>query len=145
MPTTIPDLWPPEIFVPPAVTPIAILRQQVETLGSHTHNFVHFGDTETTSHDDGKQFIHTLYLVAPFLRYRQPLLKVATGLQAYPATVSEADLTKQGNQFLSAKVTNEQELQDWIRTFFNEPRVKEVVRAVIGMSNDVVPPENGTG
>ena len=144
MPTAIPDLWPPDVFVPAAVTPIAILRQQGESLGDHTHNFVH-GEVETTSDDEGKRFTHTLYLVAPFLRYRKPLLRVTGGLQPYPATAVETDLTKHGDRYWSAQAITELELQERIREFFNQDRVKEVLRAVINMSNDVVPPEAGAG
>jgi hypothetical protein len=144
MPTTIPDLWPPDVFVPAVVTPIAVLRQQGEALGSRTHNFVH-GEVETTARDGGKRFTHTFYLSAPLLRYRVPLLNVEQQqLQPYPVQVVETDLTKRPDLgYWNHAVTNEAEFQDRLREFFNEPRVKEVVRAVLNMSNDVVPPEIG--
>lgn len=140
------DLWPDDIFgAPAASTPIAVLRQQGEALGARTHNFVH-GEVQTSDAGDGKQFTHFFFLVAPFLRYRRALLKVTHALQPYPATVLETELTKQPDQnYWSRDVKNEQELQERLREFFNEPRVKEILRSVINLSNDVVPPENGTG
>jgi hypothetical protein len=144
MPAAIPDLWPDDIFATPApATPIAVLREQGEALGSRTHNFVH-GDVETHGASDGKGFTHFFSLVAPFLRYRKALLKVTHGLQPYPATVTETELTKQPDQnYWSRDVKDGQELQDRLREFFNEPRVKEIVRSVINLSNDIAPPDNG--
>ncbi|MBP3956816.1 hypothetical protein J8F10_16200 [Gemmata sp. G18] len=142
MPTIVPDLWPADIFTMPSSTPIAVLRQQGEALGAHTHNFVH-GEVETTSTLDGKQFAHTLYLSAPLLRYRKPLIRVDQPQpQPYPATIVETDLTKQHDKnYWSSPVRDEQELQDRLREFFNELRVKEILRAVFNLSNDVAPPD----
>jgi len=141
MATSIPDLWPPDIFTTPAPTPIAVLRRQGEALGAHTQNLVH-GEVETTTNPDGKSFTHTLYLSAPLLRYRRPLLNVdQTQPQAYPAIVWEADLTRPPNDRWSREVANEEELQACIQEFLNEPRVKNILRSVINMSNDVAPAE----
>jgi hypothetical protein len=144
MATAIPDLWPADIFTAPQATPIAVLRQQGEALGARTHNFVH-GELETTPRDGGKAFTHTFHISAPLLRYRVPLLNVEQRqLQPYPVSVAETDLTKIPDQgYWNRVAQNESELQDCLREFFNEPRVKEIVRAVISMSNDVVPPEVG--
>lgn len=144
MPTApAPDLWPTDLFgsLPAtAPTPITILKQQGRALGAHTHNFV-YGEVETSTSDDGKRFSHALCLVAPFLRYRKPLLSVNHGLQPYPANVIESSLTKKDASYWTKQVGNEQELQDALREFFNEPRVKEVLRSVIDLSNDVAPPD----
>lgn len=143
MSTTTQDLWPEDIFTTPSATPIAILRQQGEALGARTHNFVH-GEVETNSDPNGRAFEHVLYLTAPLLRYRKKLLSVWQAQPLpYPATVVEGDLTKsKEEQYWSAPVKNEQELQERLREFFNEPRVKEILRSVINMSNDVVPAED---
>jgi hypothetical protein len=146
MPANVRDLWPADIFVAPRatpITPIAVLRQQGEALGAHTHNFVH-GEVETTTLADGKQFEHTLFLSAPLLRFRKPLIRVSQAQpEPYPVTVVETELTKQPDQnYWSRKVANEAELQDRLGEFFNEPRVKVILRSLIDMSNDVVPPEN---
>jgi hypothetical protein len=140
------DLWPDDLVGGPAPSsPIGVLRQQGEALGARTHNFVH-GEVETSGSDDGKQFVHFFWLVAPFLRYRRALLRVTQGLQPYPAMVFETELTKLPDQSeWSREVNNEQELQTRLREFFNEPRVKQLVRTVINLSNDVVPPDDGTG
>ena len=142
MPTTTRDLWPADIFTTPTVTPIAVLREQGEILGSHTQNFVH-GEVETTTLKDGRKFTHTLYLLAPLLRYREPLLRVDQHqTQPYPATVVETNLTKQADQgHWSREVNNEVELRESLREFLSEPRVKEVLRSVINLSNDVAPVE----
>jgi hypothetical protein len=138
------DLWPDDLISGPAPSsPIGVLRQQGEALGARTHNFVH-GEVQTSESGDGKQFVHFFSLVAPFLRFRRALLLVTQGLDPYPATVVETELTRQPDQSeWSRKVNNEQELQDCLREFFNQPRVKQIVRTVINLSNDAVPPENG--
>lgn len=140
MPAVIPDLWPADIFSTPRVTPIAVLRTQGDALGARTHNFVH-GDVETSTSADGKQFAHTLHIAAPLIRYRKALLRVdQPQLAPYPAMVVETDLTKQPNaNYWSRSVADEQELQESLREFFNEPRVKEILRSVINLSNDVAP------
>lgn len=141
MPATIRSLWPDDIFGTSDVTPIAVLREQGEALGARTHNFVR-GDVETTTDSDGKTFSHSLCLVAPFLRYRKALLRVDHGLKPYPATVVETDLTKQDSaRYWSREVGDERELEERLREFFNEPRVKEILRSVINLSNDVAPPD----
>jgi hypothetical protein len=139
-PTT--DLWPSDLFgAPMTPTPLTVLREQGKALGSNTHNFV-LGEVETHPDGDGRRFVHFFWLVAPFLRYRSALLKVIHGLQPYPATVVETELTKVADQnFWNHEVKDEQELKDSLREFFNEPRVKELVRSVINLSNNVAPPE----
>ena len=99
MPTALaPDLWPTDLLSPPlAPTPIAVLKQQGKALGARTHNFV-YGEVETEPNPQGTTFAHKLVLVAPFIRYRRPLLYVNHGLHPYPATVVETDLTKPANQ-----------------------------------------------
>jgi hypothetical protein len=143
MSPAIPDLWPPEVFATSSptspATPLTILRRQGEALGAHTQNFV-LGEVETSAGGDGRQFAHFFWLIAPLLQYRKALLKVTHGLQPYPATVVETELTKQADQsYWSREAKDEQELQDRLREFFNEPRVKEVLRSVITLSNDVAP------
>lgn len=144
MPTQTPDLWPADIFAPaaPVATPVAVLRQQGDALGARTHNFVR-GDVETVS-ASGKSFEYTLYLSAPLLRYHQALVRVQQPqLEPYPATVVETDLTKQpsAGRYWTAEVSNEHDLQDRLREFFNEPRVKEILRSLINLSNDISPPD----
>jgi hypothetical protein len=122
-----------------------VLRRQGEALGARTQNFVS-GDVSTSARDDGKGFTHFFSLVAPLLQYRKALLKVTHGLQPYPATVIETELTKQADQgYWNREAKDERELQDHIREFLNEPRVKEVLRSVINLSNDVAPPDDGRG
>ena len=143
MPTAlIPDLWPSDLLPPPTTpTPIAILKQQGEALGARTHNFV-FGEVETEPNPEGTAFTHKLMLAAPFIRYRKPMLYVHHGLQPFPAEVYEGQLTLLENQQQwRRKVNNEGELQDRLREFFNELRVKEILRAVFNLSNDVAPPD----
>jgi hypothetical protein len=142
MPTTIPDLWPSDLFTAPTTTPVAVLRQQGETLGARTHNFV-LCEVDTESNAEGTVFTHRLMLVAPFLRYRAPILMLNHGLQPYPAELQNTHLTGLNQETWNRKVSNEEELREKLREFFNQDRVKEIIRAVINMSNDVVSSENG--
>lgn len=144
MPTApAPDLWPSDLFTAPAPpTPIAVLKQQGKALGARTHNFV-FGEVETQPDTEGTSFVHSLMLVAPFLRYRKPMLAVEHGTQPYPATVTETDLTRHPatGEYWSHTVNNVQELQERLREFFDIPRTKEILRTVFNLSNDVAPPD----
>ncbi|MBN9120064.1 MAG: hypothetical protein J0I06_13020 [Planctomycetes bacterium] len=137
MSATIPDLWPQDLFTTPTVTPVAVLRQQGETLGARTHNFVRC-EVDTESNADGTIFTHKLMLVAPFLRYRAPLLMLHHKLQPYPATLENTPLTGRVLQAWHRAVNNEQELREALREYFNQDRVKEIIRAVNNMSNDAV-------
>jgi hypothetical protein len=130
------------LFATPVATPIAVLRKQGEALGAHTQNFVH-GEVETSS-PEGTRFIHTLYISAPLLRYKHPLLNISQNQpQFYPVILRETELTKEpGKPSWGVGAANAQELQDRIREFFNEARVKELLRTLISLSNDVAPPED---
>jgi hypothetical protein len=136
------DLWPPDLLGGEHTpTPIGILRQQGEALGARTHNFV-LGEVETSPDSNGTMFTHSLMLVAPFLRYRKPLLKVYHAVLPFPAEVVEGDLTRTSDKEpWRQKVNDENELRDRLQEFFNEARVKTLIRSVINMSNDVAPEE----
>jgi hypothetical protein len=143
MPSAILDLWPPDLFPAPAThprPPVALLRQQGRALGARTHNFV-LCEVETESNAEGTIFTHKLVLVAPFLRYRAPLLVLSHGLQPYPADLLNTHLTGLNQQTWQRQVKDEQELQEGLREFFAQDRVKEVIRIVSNMSNDIALPE----
>jgi hypothetical protein len=146
--TDIPDLWPNDLIGPATVTPMAILRRQGEALGAKTHNIVS-GEVETRTGPKGTKFEHDFVLVAPFLRFRFPLLRVSHGVQAFPATVVETDLTGQSRQRKGLKlwnkeVTTEDELIKALEEFFGTDSVKEVVRSLVAQSTDFAPDNENT-
>ena len=89
MSTAIPDLWPADFGIAHQPSPASILRQQGHLLGQHTQNFV-VGEVDSKSErPDG--FIHVLYLAAPLLDFRQPLLHVRHKVDYYPVELAVYD------------------------------------------------------
>jgi hypothetical protein len=138
----IPDLWPADLTGPAKLTPVVILRRQGEALASRTHNLVR-GEVETRPFNDGKGFEHNLVLVAPFLRFRFPLLRVSHRVSGYPATLAETDLTKPDGVggYWNAIANNEDEMQQRLQAFFNQEKVKAVIRSLLDQSAE---PETAT-
>lgn len=86
MPTTIPDLWSPDIRVD-VLMPVAILNGQVSYFDKKTQGLLQAGISTTNT---GDRLIHQLDLIAPLLDgYRRTLLTAEHGrLEAYPAIVT---------------------------------------------------------
>jgi hypothetical protein len=138
VPTTeIPDLWPADLTGPTTLTPVVILRRQGEALASRTHNLVR-GEVETRPFNEGKSFEHNFVLVAPFLRFRFPLLRVSHRVSGYPATIAETDLTKPEGVggYWSETAQNEEEMQQKLQIFFNQNKVKAVIRSLLDQSSE---------
>jgi len=131
----IPDLWPPDLTGPTTLTPVVILRRQGEALASRTHNLVR-GEVETRPFNEGKSFEHNFVLVAPFLRFRFPLLRVSHRVSGYPATLAETDLTKPDGVggYWNETAQNEAEMQQKLQAFFNQDKVKAVIRSLLDQS-----------
>jgi len=140
--TGIRDVWPANLTGPVTVNPVAVLRRQAEALGEKTHNFV-IGEVETTPVASGTMFEHSFVLVAPFLRFRFPLLRVTHRIQPYPATVAETDLTKPIDaKFWNTTAQDEKELLTALEEFFATDRVVSLVRSLITQSNDYAPEDD---
>ncbi|HUR54352.1 MAG TPA: hypothetical protein VMZ71_09485, partial [Gemmataceae bacterium] len=133
-----PDLWPSDLVGEATLTPVAILRRQGEALGGRTSNFV-YGEVESRPVASGAGFEHTLVLIAPFLRFRFPLVNVSHGIALYPVQVAETDLTKPtapGSRYWSESASTEAELRAVLQKFFEQERVKTVIRSLILQSNE---------
>ncbi len=144
MSTPIPDLWPSDLVGPPTTTPVAILRRQGDALGTHTQNFV-LGEVETRPIVNGTQFEHNFVIQAPFLRFRFPLLRVTHGVNPYPLSMVETDLTKSqapSSQFWHREAKTELEFQDQLREFFALSAVKSLIGSLIAQSNEIAPDEH---
>lgn len=129
---TIPDLWP-DFNIGSEPAPSTILRQQGYILGERTKDVV-FGEVEWKQEEPGK-FRHTLYLSAPYLKLRQPVLFVLHGLAPYPAEV--AQLSQQGGELRRDKVGNAEDFMTRVRGVLGEPHIVQLVGSLIAQAREV--------
>jgi hypothetical protein len=134
----VPDLWPSDLFGPPTLLPVTILRRQGEALGSKTGHLV-AAVVETRVIPPGDQFEHTLVLVAPVLRFRRPLLRVTHGHRPFPVTVAGLDLTRQQSTGPTTPVetaSDENAFLCALRGIFHADGVVALLRSLIWQSAD---------
>jgi hypothetical protein len=153
MPTTIPDLWSPDIRVD-VLTPVAILNCQVSYFDKKTQGILQAGIFTT---DTGDRLIHQLDLVAPVLgNYRRTLLTAEHGrFDAYPAIVtSQAFLPEQkrvgeldiptieaGAAFFKGarnqrEARTQEEFMDLVRQVLHSGLVRSLIQSLIARSNE---------
>jgi hypothetical protein len=130
---TIPDLWPTDFGVGSEPTPSTILRQQGYILGERTKDVV-YGEVEWKQEELGK-FRHTLYLTAPYLKLRQPVLFVQHGLTPYPAEV--AQLTQHGGEHRRQKVESSAEFMTLVRDILASPHIVQLVGSLIAQAREM--------
>lgn len=130
---TIPDLWPTDFGVGTEPTPSTILRQQGYILGERTKDVV-YGEVEWKQEEQGK-FRHTLYLTAPYLKLRQPVLFVLHGLAPYPVDVVQ--LSQHGGEVRREKVTNADDFMTRVRGLLGEPYIVQLVGSLIAQAREI--------
>jgi hypothetical protein len=133
MNTAIPDLWPPDFGTMHQPSPASILRQQGYLLGQRTRNFV-IGEVDSKS-EKPNGFLHTLYLTAPLLDFRQALLHVRHGVEVYPAQFAIYD--ENGSHTATATVPDATEFMNQLRPHLASERVVRLVRSLVGQCLDV--------
>lgn len=124
MPTTVPDLWPPDFGVEEKLAPVAILRQQGAALGERTQNIV-VGRVNTQGNPQG--FTHEFILYCPPLGYQIRILDVEHSLDFYPAKI-----TPVGQPALAA--ANPEEFSEKLEQVFSSEQVKKVVRSLLAQA-----------
>ena len=137
MNSVIPDLWP-AIDEPTLPPPVAILRQQGIALGQRTANLV-YGEVKTISYPEQGAFTHVLWVVAPFLGFRTPILVASHKLDLYPVEVGSWRLpAPEGQAYYTAdnptKTTTEEEFKEAIKSILGLPANVKLLRALISQS-----------
>jgi hypothetical protein len=127
MPTTIPDLWPPDFGVSGPLPPVAILRGQATALASKTMNLV-MGDVRNES--DSQLFRYAFYLVAPVLDdYRYKLFIITHEISLYPVDLFAPQIRQ--DPFRAA---NPDEFEAVLKEVLSKDETLRVVRSLIAQS-----------
>jgi hypothetical protein len=132
MNTTIPDLWPPDFGITHQPSPASILRQQGHLLGQRTQNFV-IGEVESKS-EKPNGFLHTFYLTAPLLDFRQALLHVRHRVEFYPAELAIYD--ENGSHVANATAPDAVQFMSELRQHLANERILRLVRSLVGQCQD---------
>lgn len=131
--TTEPDLWPVDLEPKGEPSPSAILRQQGYRLGERTKDVV-YGEVDSR-YEDGK-FTHTMYLSAPYLKLRRPVVVVEHEVSSYPANaaLTSADGGRTGQR---ADIKDAADLRDILRRFFQQHDVVDLIRSLLAQARDL--------
>lgn len=127
------DLWPDDLEPKGEPSPASILRQQGYRLGARTEQVV-YGEVESR-YTDGK-FTHTMYLSAPYLKLRQPIVVVEHDIPNYPAnaalTFADGRRAVQVGDRRSAV-----DLKHTLRDFFKSPDVVLLIQSLLAQARDL--------
>jgi len=134
MANAIPDLWP-DIEQSNVVPPLAILREQAAALGAKTGHLLE-GRVQTRT-DEGGNFVHSFYVVAPTLdNYTYRLFSISHGADPYPITLpnTTAKSPLPRSPLLKGapiKLTSEGDLINYIREVLNSEKTKRIVGSLL--------------
>jgi hypothetical protein len=133
MSTVIADYWPEKLITKTVISPASILREQGYKLGDKTKNYV-IGEVRSQA-DSGSQFLHTLHLTCTLLNYEIPLIAIRHGIGFYPAEliVYQSPFCQPAN----VAVPNFGQLENSLRTYFQEPGLKELISSLYAQCLDV--------
>ena len=138
------DLWPADLALEDANSPVAILRQQAEALATHTgHKLRARVATQPSGHEllaPGlnwvlrnklePQFRHRLIIVVPALEdYELDLVSLYQGMDVYPIA---AQLV---NHDTAVLLEDEPSLKNWLKNAFSSPATRDALRTLLSMSN----------
>lgn len=135
----IPDLWP-QLDEQPQTPPIAILRQQGVWLGQRTANLV-YGEVLTKAFPGQGEFLHVLWVVAPFLGFRKPLVAAAHKVGLYPVQVGPALEATPGHIVPSPQMpaTSPEEFMQLLQTILASDDNVKLLSALIAQSTEPIP------
>jgi hypothetical protein len=123
------DLWP-EISI--ATKPRGmkqILREAGKGLAEKTGNLINF-DVRARANPVGEQFTFECLLFAPSITYRYPIVRVTTGVTAFPAdVVADGGIERKGIQ-------NEAELKQVLADIFQSDRTKQLLNNLLAVAGD---------
>ncbi|MCC6145023.1 MAG: hypothetical protein IT368_14555 [Candidatus Hydrogenedentes bacterium] len=126
---SIPNLWPLDLGVRTEVTPKLILARQAAIISERSQGKVR-GEVQTRVL--GREFAHTLMLVAPQLgAYQYFLVRVRHAVaRMYPLHVHLAE-----NDSVVRECSREEEFCSLLRTILHDPQTMEVVQSLISQSD----------
>ncbi len=145
MTPVIPDLWPKGLGESAITPPIAILRQQGIALGQRTANLV-YGEVKTQSFPEHGAFTHVLWVVAPFLGFRTPVLVAHHKLDLYPVQVGPRKPTEVMTHYAAdhpTEATTPEEFMKAIENILAAADNVKLLRALIAQSEEPAPAHAG--
>jgi len=98
-----------------------------------------YGEVKTISYPEQGAFTHVLWVVAPFLGFRTPILVASHKLDLYPVEVGSWRLpAPEGQAYYTAdnptKTTTEEEFKEAIKSILGLPANVKLLRALISQS-----------
>jgi hypothetical protein len=128
MPTTIPDLWPPDFGVSGPLPPVAILRGQAAALAEKTKGLV-TADVRNWSETPGR-FCYAFELIAPALDdYRYRLFVIDHDINLYPVEL-RAPIVRPD----AYRAANPEEFESVLKDVLSKEETLRVVRSLIAQS-----------
>ncbi|ACF14146.1 conserved hypothetical protein [Chloroherpeton thalassium ATCC 35110] len=134
------DLWPENLNITDAVTPVTILKEQANLLGEKTQNVVTaeistatlpvgYLDERGFFFDEQSQknlLLTDFYLSAPILKYRYKLLQVIHPLSHYPVIIKFDEEKIPGR--------NENEFIESLKKIFSSKKTIRIIQSLIASS-----------
>lgn len=120
MATTQQSYWPD--LVPPARTPVVVLREQAAALGASTKHLLE-AEVRTESLDDA--FVHQMFVVAPTIDYRYPLLWIRHGPEIYPILAGTEPLG------VGKRIEDEDGFLSWLQATLSSDRTKKLLSTIL--------------
>jgi hypothetical protein len=124
------NLWPTEFGEIGLKTPVSILREQAQGLGSRTANVV-VGRVQSVGSSGPGRFRYVLYLYSAPLAYSMPLLYVEHGIGLYPV-----DIGVDGDPNARAPANSPEELIDCLKEIFSREKTKKTIASLIAQSKE---------
>jgi hypothetical protein len=130
------DLWPEDLVAEIPRTPKDILLEQAAALGKKTKNVVRA--KVRSRQDEEGDLVHRFVLYAPALgNYEYDLVSIWHDETLYPVS---APATGAGPG--PKKLQDEEELRQYLRSFFGSERTLKIVRAMVANSRAEAPATN---
>lgn len=135
------DLWGSQISAEPLATPVSILREQANLLGTKTDNLLRA--EVVTSSDHVGNFEHSFYIVVPLLdNYRYRLFSISHGIQLYPVVFYGFPETLNSELHpahsfipippIKFDVSNEVEFKQYLKEILSAKETLKIVKSLIG-------------
>ncbi len=123
------DLWPDISVANKPRGMKQILREAGKGLAEKTGNLLKF-DVLVIPAPDGNQFTYHGRLIASAVNYTYPLVRVTTGIAAFPA-----DVVADGGVEVK-DVPNEDELKKVLADIFQSDRVKQLLNNLLAVASE---------
>ncbi|MFP4440191.1 MAG: hypothetical protein ACLFVO_23400 [Chloroflexaceae bacterium] len=140
------DLWPDDIAVTTARSPVSILREQAAILGKKIRNLV---EATVMAQDVGDPttkkpgiFTYSFYLVAPALHnYHYRLFSITHDIELYPVTflldcevANQILNTETAESWVQVKAESEEDLIRVLKSIFNANKTRQVIQAMLAQT-----------